>query len=787
MLWWMLQTSLVAAAMCVVVAALCRLGRLRPAAQHALWLVVLVKLATPTVVAWPWSAAEVLERLRPEQKAQLPTVASSGEALGDEGQAPELSDARTGLSVPREDALSEEQQALVRSVLVAEAAPIEIGDVLPAAAGAGIAQDHEASQVTAGVDAVQASVPPDRSAFRLDRRAWAPIVLGVWCAGAASFWGRQWRRIVRFRRMLRGARSAPRWLELAVRELSEELGVRPPRVLVVPGVASPCLWCLGRPRLVWPEGLAAAPHPAKWRGVIVHELAHVRRRDHWLAWLELAVGGVWWWNPLYWLVTRKVRETADLACDAWVVAAIPGGRREYAESLLGITRSLSGMPAAAPLLGAASGARRSYQRRIEMIMSSQGPSRVSKPAVACAAILAMLCAPAWSLDETAPASSGDSAAAGTATVDADASAGDTSPKSAGSDDYVRPPRNQARGKSSGPSAVNDDAGVVGTIEAAPQSDAERIQNLEKQLAALLAEVRALRGGGDDSGGRYKLWAVWRDMMNRASGAPAFSPDGKLIAVVTVDGDIALVETGTSQEVRRFKVGMPVAAQSLSFDPQSSWLFVRSADGKTVTHYDVATGKIQYQRTMTAASPTKPAPEAEPNSAFDPATRVPASAAAPVTGPGPGTLPAAGPVTLAGPAMLPTAAANPFARSESAGSSTGGLAQSLAGAEIDLIRLATEYSDAVGAKKLAARRLSRIQGLQQAKAVSDEEALTAEVSHETASNKVALLKAIAEAAAESTQSELEFAERMAEKGYASPAGVAQLKAKLRVIQLIVGTE
>jgi len=54
MLWWLAENSVLAAALAGIVGPLCRLGRLRPAVRHALWLVVLVKLVTPPVVQWPW-------------------------------------------------------------------------------------------------------------------------------------------------------------------------------------------------------------------------------------------------------------------------------------------------------------------------------------------------------------------------------------------------------------------------------------------------------------------------------------------------------------------------------------------------------------------------------------------------------------------------------------------------------------------------------------------------------------------------------------------------------------
>ena len=59
MLWWLAQNALVTAALAVVVAGICRVGRFSPAVRHALWLVVLIKLITPPLVWWPWSPTDL--------------------------------------------------------------------------------------------------------------------------------------------------------------------------------------------------------------------------------------------------------------------------------------------------------------------------------------------------------------------------------------------------------------------------------------------------------------------------------------------------------------------------------------------------------------------------------------------------------------------------------------------------------------------------------------------------------------------------------------------------------
>src|SRR5438874_11619377 len=73
MLWWLVQNTVVAAVLAGFVALACGVARPRPAVRHALWLVVLLKLPTPPLISWPWTAYDiaqpVLQTLAP---ARLP-------------------------------------------------------------------------------------------------------------------------------------------------------------------------------------------------------------------------------------------------------------------------------------------------------------------------------------------------------------------------------------------------------------------------------------------------------------------------------------------------------------------------------------------------------------------------------------------------------------------------------------------------------------------------------------------------------------------------------------------
>jgi hypothetical protein len=112
---WVAETSLVASILALVALLGGRFRRLGPAARHALWLVVLVKLMTPPLVHWPWSRpwplpiSSVANRLAPDRTALSRSADDQARPLNDlarfwEGEPPGeacLSPARTEPRPPR--------------------------------------------------------------------------------------------------------------------------------------------------------------------------------------------------------------------------------------------------------------------------------------------------------------------------------------------------------------------------------------------------------------------------------------------------------------------------------------------------------------------------------------------------------------------------------------------------------------------------------------------------------------------------------------------------------------
>lgn len=172
-----------------------------------------------------------------------------------------------------------------------------------------------------------------------------------------------------------------------------DLGVRSPRVRVSGEVSTPFVWGTLRPTLVWPSGQAESSPGV--RAVVAHELAHLERRDHWVAWLEALVTCVLWWHPLVYIARRQLRSQAEEACDAWVVWAYPQDRRHYADALLDAVERIGFSSRPVTALGAVDTDRHSLTRRLLMIMNDNVSRRGSRALVLAAAGLTVAFAPTW--------------------------------------------------------------------------------------------------------------------------------------------------------------------------------------------------------------------------------------------------------------------------------------------------------------------------------------------------------------------------------------------------------
>ena len=226
----------------------------------------------------------------------------------------------------------------------------------------------------------------------------AAILAGCWIAGTVLWLVLTGWQVGRFRRFLAAARPASFGLQDRARELAGRLGLhRAPGVWLVPSTVAPMVWAAGgSPRLILPARLWDRLDSGQRDALLVHELAHLRRRDHWVRLLEAAVTALYWWHPAVWWARRGLHEAEERCCDAWVVGTLPGAARSYATALLSTVDFLSETPTAIPV-GASGMARGGHFRhlrgRVLSIMRETRPRPLTRTGLLAVLLLTLVAMP----------------------------------------------------------------------------------------------------------------------------------------------------------------------------------------------------------------------------------------------------------------------------------------------------------------------------------------------------------------------------------------------------------
>jgi beta-lactamase regulating signal transducer with metallopeptidase domain/protocatechuate 3,4-dioxygenase beta subunit len=168
--------------------------------------------------------------------------------------------------------------------------------------------------------------------------AWA---LGALLAGGPAFVGIV-RNAIRRRRSPEIADAE--WAGL-LGGLAGALGIRRRVELrASPAAAVPVTWGVFRPVILVPASGLGWPEPMR-RVVLLHELAHVARRDVGFLMIGRLAASAFWFHPLAWYALRRLRIECEHAADDLVVrAGVP--RTDYAGKLVELARSLRGTPPA---------------------------------------------------------------------------------------------------------------------------------------------------------------------------------------------------------------------------------------------------------------------------------------------------------------------------------------------------------------------------------------------------------------------------------------------------------
>lgn len=277
--------------------------------------------------------------------------------------------------------------------------------VLPAPATASVVLDLASPTVTpapaakaAAADSVFEPVPAftpttisEPQAARGSSVEELSLGMSIWLAGVMLVLARLAFGTARVWWIARRAIPATVWEPLG-QHLARAIGIDR-RVTFLSGDdnAMPMAWGLVRAHVLLPAEADDWPLERQ-RVVLLHELAHVKRRDCLTQMLAHLTCAAYWFNPLVWLAAKRLRAERERACDDLVLAAGTRGS-DYADHLLDIARSLRS--AAWPTWSAVTMAHRSQlEGRLMAILDPalprRSPTRRSVAVFAAVAIVSIV-------------------------------------------------------------------------------------------------------------------------------------------------------------------------------------------------------------------------------------------------------------------------------------------------------------------------------------------------------------------------------------------------------------
>ena len=157
-----------------------------------------------------------------------------------------------------------------------------------------------------------------------------------------------------------------------------------------------------RPTIVLPRKLIEQLQADQLSIVIAHELAHVRRRDLLIGWVETLLSLIWWIHPAMWWLKKSLRQTREDCCDDVLLAndlALPD---RYCQTLIDAAVQQSARMAEPIVLGFTEREHPTARRMRRLMDASVFRSKHLRwPAVAVTLVLGLVVLPGMTL-EVAP-------------------------------------------------------------------------------------------------------------------------------------------------------------------------------------------------------------------------------------------------------------------------------------------------------------------------------------------------------------------------------------------------
>ena len=279
--------------------------RVWPQVRYALWLLVLVKLILPPSFSMSTSVISQALKQADSFTAQI-RASSSPVKPAPVGLRPEMNTQITDIDIEP----FEESKAAVGSVT------------------------NEPPVLTDSSDIAGSDIDV--------KIRWQVYVMVVWLVVMVALFSwaiERFRKLKKFHTGESSGADLPQWFRPLLAETAKKLNLRKlPEIGLSRNVCSPVVFGTFRPVLVLPAATVNHLSRKRMEHILLHELAHIKRGDLLVNTFYMLLQIVYWFNPLLWLLRRKLQHLRELCCDATVARILRDETVYYRDTILEVTQ-----------------------------------------------------------------------------------------------------------------------------------------------------------------------------------------------------------------------------------------------------------------------------------------------------------------------------------------------------------------------------------------------------------------------------------------------------------------
>ncbi len=158
------------------------------------------------------------------------------------------------------------------------------------------------------------------------------------------------------------------------KRLCADLGIKRTvelRYMEIKRADSPAVIGIFRPKVFLPHRIVEKWSLAEIEPILLHELAHIKRADLFVNWLQMILQVIYFFHPLVWSTNWRIRQLREEICDDVAIGHIGAERKRYGRSILRVMEETRREPAFGFTAIGFSERKNSLRRRIMRIMSDQ--------------------------------------------------------------------------------------------------------------------------------------------------------------------------------------------------------------------------------------------------------------------------------------------------------------------------------------------------------------------------------------------------------------------------------